>query len=135
MERTYHTRALLDSGSNRSFCTERLAQTLEVEGSYVTLTWDNIDGENSGVVREVNLQVRGVGMKWSRALYLYKVIVKRDLPLSLSAAAAMKQDITTWSHLQGIEGPSTRGHDKRVELLIGLDYPEASEPLEVRRGR
>lgn len=43
----------------------------------VTWTWDNIDGENSVIVEEVDLQLKGVGKKWNRPRNLCKVIVKR----------------------------------------------------------
>ena len=131
--KVYCTRALLDSGSNRSFCTERLTQTLEIKGESVAITLDTLNGEDEGLTTEVDLEVTGKGMKWSRAVTLYNVIVKKRLPAALSTAVATKHDTRTWKHLQGIV-PHRENEGVTIELLVGLDTPQALEPLEVRAG-
>lgn len=44
---------------------------------------------------------------------------------------ALPDDISKWSHLQGINIPQVP--DNEITLLIGQDVPEAQAPLEVRR--
>ena len=43
-------------------------------------------------------------------------------------------DTKTWKHLQGIKVPANDNYCRSVELLIGLDTPQALEPLEIRTG-
>lgn len=78
----YKTRALLDSGSNRSFCTEQLLQTLGLEGQPVK------SGEDDCLTTETDLEIVGTGMRWSQTLTSHKVIVKRTFPDAWSTAMA-----------------------------------------------
>ncbi|MPC59371.1 hypothetical protein E2C01_053390 [Portunus trituberculatus] len=60
------------------------------------------------------------------------VIVVTELPSSLKGSVARSSDMEVWSHLRDI----AQFHDpKEVELLIGLDIPQALVPLEVRSGK
>ena len=131
----YKTRALLDSGSNRSFCTEQLIQTLEIEGQPVNCAMETLSGEDEYLTTETDLEVVGTGMRWSQALTLYKVLVKDKLPEALGSAMATDNDIARWKHLRGIEAPKDSNACKPVEILIGLDTPQALLPLEVRSGK
>lgn len=131
----HRTRALLDSGSNRSFCTERLQMLVGAEGRPIDITLDTLCGEESGPTKEVDLEVKGVGMrKWSRALALHRVLVRPDFPTALKDAVTSRKDIEPWEHLQRIKLPPDTDTGITTELLIGLDNPQALEPLETRRG-
>lgn len=133
--RIYKTRALLDSGSNRSFCTEQLTKTLKIEGQTVNCTMETLSGEDEYPTTEVDLEVVGMGMRWSQALSLHKVLVKNKLPEALDTAMATGNDIARWEHLQGIDAPIDVNACDSVEILIGLDTPQAMLPLEIKAGR
>ena len=106
----YVTRALLDSGSNRSFCTERLRHLLGIDGKQIEITIDTLNGEYESLTHEVDLKIIGKGMKWSRSLTLNNVIVKDTLPVALSTAVATEMDTKTWKHL----------HSQLVIITVGL---------------
>ena len=126
------TRALLDSGSNRSFCTEQLKLRLNANGVPTDVILDTLGGQDRRSTSEVDLEVKGACMKWSRALNMHRVIVRPKLPEALNEAVTTREDVRSWNHLKSLDIPSSLGKDDSVELLVGLDNPQAFKPLEVR---
>ncbi|XP_071944680.1 uncharacterized protein [Antedon mediterranea] len=124
--------ALLDSGSTSSFCTERLAKTLKVRGRPENLIINTIgDNESSVPSRIISLEVRGMGGGEPVALPL--VYSTRKMTIRSSTSRALKLDeVNKWPHLNGVNLP--RLDNSEVDLLIGLDVPDALQPLEIRAG-
>lgn len=73
----YRTRALLDSGSDGSFCPERVTRTLGIKGDQVVLKLDTLNGESYDVVTKLILKFKGVSIKWSWALSILMVSVRK----------------------------------------------------------
>lgn len=127
------TKALLDSGSNRTFCTTQLASMLRAPRRTIWVTLDTITQVTVQQTEEIDLVVSSKhSRKLNSKISLFGVIVTRRLPSTLKDSVASAQDTTQWSHLAGIEPLNT--YDGEVQLLIGLDVPQALTPLEVRAG-
>ncbi|XP_045104393.1 uncharacterized protein LOC123499927 [Portunus trituberculatus] len=81
---------------------------------------------------QLDLMVTSTGMRKSRTVLIPQVIVVTEFPSSLKGSVARSSDMEVWSHLRDI----AQFHaPKEVELLIGLDIPQALVPLEVRSGK
>lgn len=87
--------------------------------------------ESDDIETAIDLEVNSVDMKWIQTLKIPNVIVREKLPRGLNAAVATERDTTPWKHLQNIVLSTTNRKDIGVELLIGLDTPQALEPLEI----
>lgn len=129
----HRTRALLDTGSDRTFCSEALAEKLGKGGRTIQLHMDTMNCKTKQSVSEIDLEIMSVGVRKNRRLILSDVIVIAQLPHSLSEAAATAKEVNRWDHLRDIEVPTSDTDE--VELLIGNDAPQALTPLEVRTGR
>ncbi|XP_045122646.1 uncharacterized protein LOC123511097 [Portunus trituberculatus] len=80
---------------------------------------------------ELNLKLTGIGTRRNRSIFLCKVLIVPSLPSSLKGSIAKNRDIVRWPHLQDIPPTCIPGG---VDLLIGLDTPQALLPLEIRAG-
>jgi len=129
-----NTLAFLDYGSNSSFCTKRLTGALEIQGRANALSLETLSGEERQSTTVVDLEVVGSSSRWSQAILLEEVFVRRELPKSLSSAMATGEDIRRWQHFRGIEVTKGRNERGPVDILIGVDAPDALRPLEVRAG-
>lgn len=124
------TYALLDNGSTTTFCTERLARSIGLEGKKDILTLSTLQQSGSRVETAV-VSLDLTDFSEQNAVRLETVYIRQELPVKPQNGATA-DDVKMWSHLQDIEL-----HDAtvdKVELLIGQDCPEALMPLEVRYG-
>ena len=127
-DKTIETYAFLDSGSNTSFCTEKLLKQLNISGKRTALSLTTMENVNKAVeCSSVNLDV--FNLDETNYVELSNVFSRPRLPVSKDCMAN-QSDVERWSHLVGIEIPQI---DADVGLLIGSDVPEALQPLEVRR--
>lgn len=120
--------ALLDPGSNRTFCSLCLAHLIGADGPPVRLTMDTANWRKEQLSKEVMLEIVSVGLRKQRQLSLPALVVQR-LPEVLNQAVASSSEVKAWGHLRGIDVPKQT--DKGVELLIGQDAPQVLMPLEV----
>ena len=126
--KTIETYAFLDSGSNTSFCTEKLLEQLNIDGKATTLSLTTMESVNKAVeCSSVNLEV--FDLDEENFVELSNVLSRPRLPVSKDCIAN-QTDVKRWPHLTGIEIPEI---DAEVGLLIGSDVPEVLQPLEVRR--
>ena len=124
------TYALLDSGSTNSFCTEALRNQLGVDGRAETLSVTTLEKKNSRLnTKVVTLDVADI--EGAATIRLNSVYTKKHLPISKKNLATTK-DISSWSHLRGIEIPLVDSDE--VTLLIGQDVPDALMPLNIVSG-
>ena len=129
---TVITGALLDSGSDRSYCTRSLVERLKAKGKSITLSVGTIMSEETKLdTEEVNLVVTSVGVRKNKAVTIPQAVVVTELPSSLKDSVAAGANAEMWTHLQGIVPRHPPGE---VDILIGLDVPQALMPLEVRSG-
>ncbi|MPC32962.1 hypothetical protein E2C01_026300 [Portunus trituberculatus] len=126
------TGALLDSGSDRSYCTRDLANQLHAKGKLITLSIGTITDEGKEVTtEELNLKLTGIGTRRNRFISLCRILIVPSLPSSLKGSIARNGDIFRWPHLQDIPPTCIPGG---VDLLIGLDTSQALLPLEIKAG-
>ena len=120
--------ALIDNGSSRSFCHEKLLEKLKLDHKPVTYTVTTLTSEeqqHKGF--EVNLNVRGVGC--AQEVQLEGVWTVRHLAISM-ASAPRTADIEKYAHLRGVTLPAVVNED--VMLLIGTDA-DVHVPTEIRK--
>jgi len=128
-QRYVKTLALLDSGSTTTFCTERLAKALHLQGKPETLTLSTMESANSKVkTHAVSLDV--LSMDEQSVVRLDQVYTRPYLPIS-SESRATASEIEKWPHLKDVEFYSAPLQE--AELLIGQDCSEVLQPLEMRR--
>ena len=119
--------ALLDPGSNRTFCSQDLTRRLGIQGQDTSVSLSTLNSEDTISAQKVSLEVKGTPK--SRPLYISDVIAIPHFPtLSVPSQAAVEQ----WGHLGDIQYGNDCGD---VSLLIGQDNPHVLRPLEVRHGK
>ena len=127
--------ALLDSGSNGTFCSTKLIHALKLKSRKMNVTLNTMETRNVNLnTLVVNLQVEDTQRQNT---YLMKgVLCRNRLNISLENLVT-PDEVYKWSHLQDIADeiclPDTDLADK-VHLLIGLDQPDIIAPCETRRG-
>ena len=132
MQTSLHTAALLDPGSNKSFCSTELIKKLGLSGERVNLSLSTISESSKPEAVEVSLEVTAAtGARKSRkTIMLPKVYALEQFP-SLTESIASKCDMSQWNHLKSLDF----GECQDVSILIGQDASQALMPLEVRRGK
>ena len=123
------THALLDPGSNKTFCTQKLVDELGIKGENTTLSLSTLNDGKMTKAQVVALEVTGT-RRCGKQVHLPRVYAVEKFP-NLISSKATQEDISSWSHLKDIEIPKT---DAEVTLLIGQDNPQVLTPLEVRWG-
>lgn len=129
--RVVRTLALLDTGSDRSYCTKALAKSLSAGGFPTTIEISTLGHETRTAVVQTHLRVQGTRGQKRMTSIMHDVIVVPELPQALKSHVTRKEEVNSWSHLQDLE--LTNGNLGGVDLLIRLDIPLAMRPLEVRR--
>ena len=125
------THALLDSGSQQTFCTNKLADRLKAEGRTRTLQIKTMcAGENASSIsgKVVNLFV--TGLDESRELHLTRVLAVDSLPVNVQTRQV--ECLKAWGHLKDLK--FTEQENAEVDLIIGIDHKQAFSPLDCRTG-
>ena len=129
---TICTYALLDTGSQRTFCDQRLAERLEATGSKITLPIQTLSsGITSKNVSRLLVSLMIQSLDRSTEVNLHNVFTVSNIPMK-AVAIPSQSALEKMNHLKGVELMEL-GH-KSVGLLIGLDAPELFRPLEYRYG-
>ena len=126
------TFAMLDPGSNRSFCSMTLVKKLNVTGKDITMKVDTMNKSELTKASEVTLEVTSTtGKRRKRKVVeLPHVIAVKDF-VKLKGNLVLQNEVTHFEHLKGLPLPSKAGE---VTLLIGQNAPDALKPLETRDG-
>ena len=121
------TYALLDSGSNSTFCTDSLKRKLRCCG-----TEKNIKLTTIGTSEDVkSTMIRGLevtDMNENNIVFLPEVLCRPQIPVSKDEIPT-QEDIDRWEYLQ--EYVHLQNINSEVELLIGANVPEALQPMQV----
>jgi hypothetical protein len=124
------TCALLDNGSTGTFCTAELARKLHLHGQEQTLSITTLNGrqsnENTSIVSFVVM-----GFDEPVAVMLQTIYTKSKLHIQTELIAP-RSDVQQWSHLRNVRWPQLKS--PQIEIIIGLDVPEAHVPLQVISG-
>ena len=129
------TYALLDSGSETSFCTEALLNKLEATGQQTKLRLRTVDGDSEEKLStRGQLQISATGP--SAADHRRRIMVPEAwsvATLKVSRPPVSQEQLDSWTHLRGLEIPNCS--DMTVELLLGANVTEAVIQHEVRVGQ
>ncbi|XP_068704513.1 uncharacterized protein [Montipora foliosa] len=117
------TYALLDSGSNTTFCSRQLMEMLTVDGEQTTLSLTTLGKHNS--VTECKVEVFDLNER--NCVELPTVFSTPQLPVSKNSIQ-QQEDLNKYPYLKGIQLPKI---DAPIGLLIGNDVPKALEPKQV----
>lgn len=126
------TYALLDCGSTASFCSDYLLKKLGVNGKKCQMQLATIDGVNMRYETAVS-QLQVMDVDESVCIDMASVFSTKTLNVSKTAIAT-NEDLKRLPNMQDIKLPSTL-HGEEVNLLIGVDVPDALQPLEVRKSK
>jgi hypothetical protein len=122
------TQALLDTGSNRTFCSKSLMSQLKLDGSKTTLALETL-GQSAAVnAVEIALEVTATPRKAKKrkVIELPRVYAVESFPAEMTGVS--QNDIHRWRHL--IEVSDCLVDEERcVSLLIGQDVPQAIVPV------
>ena len=125
--RSVETYALLDNGSNTTFCSASLMKRLSVSGKEMRIkltTMDSCNDVDSLVV--TNLEV--TDLDENVVISLPEVLSRPSMPV-VKDEIPKQEDVERWPHLQGYVYLAELNSE--VDLLIGADVPEALQPREV----
>ena len=129
------TYALLDPGSETSFCTETLLNKLEATGQQTKLRLRTVNGDSKEkLTARVQLQVSATGP--SAADHRRRIMVPEAwsvAALKVGRPPVSQEQLDSWTHLRGLEIPNCS--DMTVELLLGANVTEAVIQHEVRVGQ
>ena len=120
----YQTFALLDSGSSTTFCSRRLVDELQLQGSDATFDLQTLHGTDNHCTKVVSLRMSSPD--GARGMDLSNVLVVDEIPVESSSLS----DISKYPHLKDL----TFLEATQVDILIGQDNSAALIPLEIRRG-
>ena len=125
------TYAFLDGGSTATFCSESLVRRLGIgnarETSFNLTTLSQSD--ETVKCKVVDLDVISLDYKGPQ-VQLRNVFVVPSIPVSQSEIF-QPRDVQRWAHLSHLKLPALQSD---VDLLIGNNYGQALEPLEVIKG-
>ncbi|XP_028415393.1 uncharacterized protein LOC114538415 [Dendronephthya gigantea] len=128
--KTVKTYAFLDSGSNTTFCTEKLLEELETHGTKTKLSLTTMQAENvPEQCTMVSLEISDLA--GNSEINLPTVYSRPNLPIPKDAIGR-QEDVNRWPYLTGIRINSI---DADIGLLIGSDVPEALQPREMRQSQ
>ncbi|KAL7874304.1 hypothetical protein SRHO_G00052740 [Serrasalmus rhombeus] len=120
--------AFLDPGSNASFCTNKLANNLNLQGTNVNILLTTM-GDQKAVSCKVLPDLEVSSLEGDDFVELNGVFTQRAIPASQENIPT-QEDVDRWPHLRGVRIPSIKAD---IDLLIGIDVAKALEPQEVIR--
>ena len=124
--KTIRTYAFLDPGSSATFCTENIMHQLNAKGRKTEFVLRTLGQERP--VESYELSGLQVGhLDGSVYIELPKVYTQYEIPVS-KGNLLIQHDLEKWPYLKGIELDSI---DANVEILIGMNVPQAMQPWQV----
>lgn len=120
--------AFMDPGSNASFCTNKLANDLHLQGKNVNILLTTMGDQKTVSCKAVSdLEVSS--LEGDDFIELTGVFAQKVIPASKENIPT-QEDVDRWPHLRGVRIPSINAD---IGLLIGTDVAKALEPKEVIR--
>ena len=125
------THALLDSGSQQTFCTNKLADRLKAEGRTRTLQIKTMCAEeNASLISGKVMNLFVTGLDESRELHLTRVLAVDSLPVNVQTRQV--ECLKAWGHLKDLK--FAEQENAELDLIIGIDHKQAFSPLDCRTG-
>ena len=126
--RTTLTYAFLDGGSNTSFCSQQLMESLGADGDRATLSLTTLGNHDS--INECKVfKLEVFDLDENELVKLHTVFSTPKLPVS-KESIPKQSDVARFPYLRDIQILEI---DVDIGLLIGNDAPKALEPREVRQ--
>lgn len=120
--------ALLDSGSNLSFCSEVLVEKLGVPGQRDTMRLTTLDNQNVFTdTLVVSLEL--ADLENENRIVMSHMLTRPKLHIAADNLVT-RADLDKWPHLQDIILPDI--NTKEVHLLTGQDNPAVMIPKKIR---
>ena len=126
--------ALLDNGSNTSFCSNYVIDQLKLRTRPTNITLSTIDRDVKFSTQTADFKIKDV---FGRNEFLVKDIYSREKLNITSNSSIPEGEIQKWPHLRDIAEhicTTSDVHACDVHLLIGQDNAHLLAPIEVRRG-
>ena len=124
--------ALLDSGSQRTFCSKKLAKELKAEDPREMITLNILSsGSRPKSLESKNIFLSVKALDEDRSTELSNVLVVDEIPLKVSSMPT-KDQLEKFDHLRGLDFKELP--DKTVGILIGLDAPLVFRSMDSRFG-
>ena len=118
--------AFMDPGSNASFCTNKLANDLHLQGKNVNILLTTMGDQKTVSCKAVSdLEVSS--LEGDDFIELTGVFAQEVIPASKENIPT-QEDVDRWPHLRGVQIPSINAD---IGLLIGTDVAKALDPKEV----
>ena len=124
------TYTFLDTGSNTTFCTEKLMSQLHAKGKDTTISLTTLDTADKDH-KTTMLQLQISDLDENNVIEMPRVFSTPHLPVT-NKDRASQRDLQGFPHLAGVDIAEI---DADVGLLIGSDIPRALEPKEVKSGQ
>jgi hypothetical protein len=124
------TYALLDPGSNSTFCSDALINNLNIQGKRVSYSLTTLQEENF-TTNSLVVSLDIFDMEENTCIDLPCVFSRPSLSVS-TKDIPRQDDVDRWAHLNGIQVPQV---DADVGLLIGNNHVDALEPFEIRNSQ
>ena len=121
------TYALLDPGSTTTFCSIVLLNELNVTGRYVQLTTTTISNRNVAINAQLIQNLEVCDFNENKHVVLSQCFSLKSFPI-LKNEIPTKLDASNRDYLNHISMPKLNAN---VGLLIGCNYPQVRQPLEV----
>ena len=124
-----HTYALLDSGSDGTFCERRLVTKLgsDLPASPVKLVVQTLTDEDPDILESAMITLNITSLDNSFNMSLAEVVVVDDIPV-MPTVVPEARSIQMHPHLSGVSVPAVK--EGSVTLLIGNDFVEAHRCME-----
>ena len=121
------TYALLDSGSNSTFCTDSLRKRLGCSGAEKKIKLTTI-GTSQDVTTIVLNDLEVTDLDENNTIPLPEVLCRPNIPVSKDEIPT-QEDVDRWRYLHGYV--HLHNINSEVELLIGANVPEALQPVQI----
>ena len=123
------TYAFFDSGSNVSFCTEKVMRQLGANGKKTKIQLSTMGKSQTLDTFAISgLQVSGLSME--HTIDLPKVYTKEEMPVK-NQHIPTQQEVRKWPHLETINVPNI---DSDIGIMIGSNVADAYAPFEIATG-
>ncbi|XP_077971754.1 uncharacterized protein LOC144425871 [Styela clava] len=129
--RSCDTYAFLDDGSDVSLCTNDLMKRLGIKGIKDEIVLKTLGGVVKTDSARVSLNIRG--LREVHSIHIKGVRVLDRLPSDLEINIPSNADSLRCNHIQDLNFPTLE--NAKVEILVGVDAPEAHVISGMRRGK
>ena len=125
--------ALLDPGSNRSFCSQALMLQLGLEGRSTQVSLETLSATGETEAIEIALEASSCTGRQckKKVVVLPGVLALKKFP-DLGGSCIAVSDVKCYEHLNDL--PLKSVSSSGIHLIVGQDVPHALMPLEVRYG-